>query len=193
MSSLSSQSCLSLLLDLAFSTSGVELTALLRSLISTTFISNPTLNFFPLYMTVVPPRQAQPQIGKASNSRPNHAAIHSLNGRRGCPRGRAKDGVSPSSSNDAPEWSFAYTKVSIVIQPVTLSSQKTVNASHVCGIPNVELNQGRVVTANAPYAEHRRGSTPGSTNVARVTVHFRTLSQRTRRAMYSRTDIPAIG
>jgi hypothetical protein len=45
--------------------------------------------------------------------------------------------------------------------------------------------------AKDPYAEQSRGLTPGSTNVARVTVHFLTFNQRTRRPMYSRTNIPS--
>jgi hypothetical protein len=134
---MSSQPCLSLLLDLALSTSGVELAALRRSLISTTFISKPTQNFFPLHITVVPPKHAQAQIGQARNSRPNYVATHSLNGRRGCPRGRAKEGVSLSNATEAPEWSFAYTKVSMHIHALTLSSQKKTSVSHVCEIPNL--------------------------------------------------------
>jgi hypothetical protein len=106
LSGYSYQSTLSLLRERIFSGSGVA--SFCGPLISTTRMSRPMRNFFPLHITVVPPRQAQDQIGRARNSRPSQAAIHSPMCLLDCPAGGfAKEGVSSSSSIDAPEWSLA--------------------------------------------------------------------------------------
>ena len=57
----------------------------------------------------------------------------------------------------------------------------------------VLAHQGRVVRPQAPYAEHKSDSVPGSTSVAIGTVNFRTRSQRVRRSMYDMSDVLAIG
>ncbi|KAL2257596.1 hypothetical protein VTK26DRAFT_9427 [Humicola hyalothermophila] len=53
--------------------------------------------------------------------------------------------------------------------------------------------RGSVVSAKARCRQQTSDSTPGSTSVAARTVHLRTRSQRTRRAMYEDTDMPAVG
>lgn len=157
------------------------------SWISATLMSMRTLKCWPLQFTVAPRSTAHVQIGRAKSSLPSQAPSHWKNGRRLIPPGRqepsAKEGVFSSASTLCNFWSLLVRHRSITIHATTDDIQMVPIVLHDCEIPKVLWNQGSVVSANDVCRQHTNDSTPGSTSVAAKTVHFRTRSQRTRRAM----------
>lgn len=153
---------------------------------STTVVSNRTRNVFPLQVIVIPIKTAHIQIGRARASLPNQARAHSTKLCEGSPPGQAvpreKGGALSSTSTLWPACKRPNVNQSTAIHVDTAPSHTNPIADHVWCTPNVSWNQGRVVTANAKYAQHRKDSTPGSTSVAARTVNFRARSQRARLA-----------